>query len=360
MRLRYVVGCMSGTSMDAIDAALIAIEGRGLAMRVNVLHGASVSLRALRPLIAPLAAGKSGDAVAFTALALKLGQSHIAAIQLAIGRRKVDLIAVHGQTLYHAPPLSWQILNPHPIAQAFGVPVVFDLRGADLAAGGQGAPITPLADWVLLRHPSERRIVVNLGGFANYTDLPPGGRADIDHIRGGDLCVCNQLLDTIAARYLRKPFDRNGEAASKGRIIPVLYRRLCQQLQTQAAAGRSLGTGDEIVHCLPRPFAVSKGPDVAATACAAIGHTLSGALQAADRVILAGGGAFNRTLVAEISRHFPGSVNGADDLGVPIQYREAIEMAVLGALCADRVPITLRQVTHRNRGKLISGCWVHP
>lgn len=346
--------------MDAIDAALIAVQGSGLKLRIEVLACASSSLRSLRKLIAPLAAGGAAYAAEYSALALKLAQAHLPVIRKVLGRRKPNLIALHGQTIYHAPPSSWQILNPHPIAQCFGSPVLFDLRGADLAAGGQGAPITPLADWVLLRHPREHRIVINLGGFANYTALPPGGSGGIGKITGGDLCVCNQLLDTVAARHLKKPFDRNGSAASRGLIITSLYRMLMRLLDRQSRSGRSLGSGDQIVACLPRPGSTFEGPDIAATCCAAIGHTIGRSLKSADRVILAGGGAFNRTLVAEIARHFPGAVNTADDLGLPIQYREAIEMAVLGVLCADRVPITLPRVTHRRPGNLLSGCWIHP
>jgi 1,6-anhydro-N-acetylmuramate kinase len=355
--VRLVVGCMSGTSMDAIDAALVRIEGAGLAMKARLVHASTGTLRPLDHSMRPLARRGKATAEQFARIALMLGRAHVPVIRRALAGRAADLIVVHGQTICHAPPVTWQLLNPHPIAGAFGAPVVFDLRGADVQAGGQGAPITPLADWVLLRHRTERRVIVNLGGFANYTELPPQSRAAWSGVRGGDLCVCNQLLNAIAVRFLGEPFDRGGRAALSGSVIAPLLRRLLARLARQAAAGLSLGTGDELLDILP---ARASGPDLAATACSAIGSTLARSLRRADRLILAGGGAMNRALVRQITRDFPGSVALSDDLGVPKRYREAMEMAVLGALCQDRVPITLPAVTHRPPGPLISGCWILP
>src|SRR6185436_14618647 len=136
--------------------------------------------------------------------ALALGELHARAVAKAAAGCRLDLIAAHGQTVFHAPPLSWQMLNPWPLVRDLQTSVVFDLRGADLAHGGQGAPITPLADWVLFRSNSRTRAVVNLGGFCNLTLLPPG-RPDM--VRGFDVCACNQLLDHIARGILQRPFD---------------------------------------------------------------------------------------------------------------------------------------------------------
>ena len=117
---------------------------------------------------------------------------------------RADLVVAHGQTVFHAPPASWQLLNAAPIARAVRAPVVFDLRQADLAAGGQGAPITPLADWIMLRAhgpAAAGRAIVNLGGFCNVTILPSG--AGPEGVRGMDVCPCNHLLDGVARRRVR-------------------------------------------------------------------------------------------------------------------------------------------------------------
>src|SRR6185503_11214172 len=116
---------------------------------------------------------------------------------------------------------------------------------ADLAAGGQGAPITPLADFILFRSERERRAILNLGGFANYTVLPAsnGGPAEryVAQIIGGDVCACNQLLDTVARELFSRPFDEAGGRAATGVVRPALFDGLQSILNAQASAGRSLG-----------------------------------------------------------------------------------------------------------------------
>ncbi len=127
---------------------------------------------------------------------------HVEAVR-ALGCERLDLVVAHGQTVYHAPPLSWQLCAPGPIAHALQVPVLCDLRSADIAAGGQGAPITPIADHILFRHAREARAVVNLGGFCNITTLPAGD--DATRVRGGDVCACNQVAGRHRARAGRPP-----------------------------------------------------------------------------------------------------------------------------------------------------------
>ncbi len=151
MRERLVVGCMTGTSCDGIDAALVRLSGEGLAMKATVVRHLGRPLESLGAMIRGIASGDAVTAECIAEVGWWFGLAHTTVIEELIGDQSVDLIAVHGQTLFHAPPLSWQWINPHPIARRFNAPVVFDLRGADLAAGGQGAPITPLADWILFR-----------------------------------------------------------------------------------------------------------------------------------------------------------------------------------------------------------------
>ena len=171
MASRRIVGCMTGTSMDAIDVALVAVDGHGLGMRASVQRCATHPLGSLAGPLRRLSFLEPASAGQIATLARDLALCHVTARGKLVRDEPIDLIAVHGQTIFHAPPVSWQLLAPAPIAEAFRVPVVFDLRAADLAAGGQGAPITPLADFVLFRDDAETRAIVNLGGFANYTIL---------------------------------------------------------------------------------------------------------------------------------------------------------------------------------------------
>ncbi len=149
---RTVVGAMTGTSLDAIDVAVATIEGTGLGMRARLRRHRATDLGPLRDDLREAACGQPMTAQRFAGLAGTLGRRYEAAIAAATETAgPIALIAVHGQTVFHRPPFSWQLIDPTPIARRFGCPVVSDLRQADLAAGGEGAPITPLADWVLFR-----------------------------------------------------------------------------------------------------------------------------------------------------------------------------------------------------------------
>jgi len=358
---RLVAGFMSGTSIDGLDGALVRISGRGLAMRPELVRTRTWSLRSLGRELRRFADGAELSAMAIADLARRFGELHAhAAVELLDGSGQADLIAVHGQTVAHAPPTSWQLLNPWPIALATGAPVVHDLRGADLAAGGQGAPITPIADWVWYRAPGEARAVVNLGGFCNITLLPdaddPSG---IEGVRGMDVCACNHVLDGVARAVLGAPYDADGAAAARGTPDEAAVRQLEGILDRQRQAGRSLGSGDEAAAWVDQACARLKPEDAAATACRAVAGIIASAIGPATEVILAGGGTLNATLVREISAALGRPVRRSDEVGLPASYREAAAIAVLGGLCADGVAITLPIVTRTPSPAPIAGTWTN-
>lgn len=357
---------MTGTSLDALDLAFVEITGHALDMSVRVLETASVDLahpldRDLRDLARqmPLSAGR------IAVLMHGFAELHATAIRDLVSTSRVDLACIHGQTVFHSPPQSWQLFQPAPVVAALGCPVVFDLRAADLAHGGQGAPITPIADLVLFSHTSERRAVVNLGGYANFTLLPPvpGVRGDVlDSVHGGDICSCNQLLDAIARAKFNAPFDRDGERAAKGKVDSKLSDLIDKLLQYQSSQDRSLGTGDEMIDqlkdVLPNPEI--SGEDLARAGCSGIARAIASKLQGVDRILLAGGGVRNRYLESALRRASAATVEHTDVCGIPAQYREAVAMAVLGALCQDRVPITLPQITKVPAPAPLAGAWAYP
>jgi len=354
---------MTGTSLDGVDAALVKIEGHGLGMQVAGLDFISHPLCNIAEPLRDLSQQHPMTSGQLARLTYDLSDIYLTAIRQVAGNRDIALISVHGQTVFHDPPLSWQLINPSVIAHKLGIPVVFDLRAADLAMGGQGAPITPLADSVLFRNTDEKRCIVNLGGFCNVTFLPACPSEDVKQyptkISGGDVCVCNQLLNEIARELMGKPYDDNGREASCGEIRDKPYESLFELLQNQSRAGRSLGTGDELDDWLAKFRDNYSTQDLARTACGAIAGTISRRCDNADRLILAGGGVLNKTLVREINERSRSPVTLSADYSVPPQYREAVAMAVLGALCQDRIPITLPQITGAKVAP-ISGCWVLP
>lgn len=373
---RLIAGCMTGTSIDGIDAALIEVTGRGLGISVRMLTGISKPLGGLASDLRKLADQQPLPARRITELMWGLGELHATVIaelaRSAPPGRSIDLACVHGQTVYHGPRRTWQLIQPAPILDRIQAPVVFDLRAADIAAGGQGAPLTPIADWILFRDPRVPRAIVNLGGFCNITLLPAGDtKASLSAVRGRDVCACNQLLDGLARIRLGRKFDEDGAIAATGKVIPAAMSALKQILEQQSAGGRSLGTGDELSSWISAT-AAQPGADVVRTACEAIGQTIGTAIgrpagnpSISREVMLAGGGINNRTLVDAIraASHAGDAairVIASDDAGIPASYREAIGFAVLGALCQDRMPITLPEITGCRAPAPISGAWVFP
>ena len=355
---RVVVGCMTGTSIDGLDAAMVRIHGHGLAMSAEFVRGITLPLGDLAPRLKDLADQRPMTAGAIAALSRDFALLHGAAVRELLCGDRADLICVHGQTVYHAPPVSWQMFNSAVLAYETGTPVVFDLRAADLAAGGQGAPITPIADWFFFRA-AQPTAVVNLGGFCNITLLPRESKS-IEDIEGFDVCACNHVLNAVARVMLRAEYDRDGAAALSGSVHSEAAVDLEGVLASQSRAGRSLGTGDEVGGWISRFRARVNGPDLAATACEVIGQTIARRVQGAHRILVAGGGARNAALVKGIRDWSSAPVQSIDTAGVPIEFREAAAMGVLGALCRDRVPITLPRVTGLNTPAPVAGAWVYP
>ena len=222
---RLIAGAMSGTSADGVDVALTRVTGRGTDMRCELVHHHHRDYPA--PLKQEIFAFRGGDAAVNLARLAQLGRdvslAYAAAVNDALAEAKLtaaDLTAVaaHGQTLYHGPPNTIQWFDPSLVAAAVGVPVVSDFRRADLAAGGQGAPLVPFADYVLFRHPTETRVLLNVGGIANLTYLRAGGRLEevIAYDTGPGNCISDHLC------RLHDPsgpgYDDGGERAERGRV----------------------------------------------------------------------------------------------------------------------------------------------
>ncbi len=358
---------MTGTSIDGLDAALVRLEGRGLALRAELVRQISAPLGRLAGPLRAAANGHPMTAGEFAMLAHDFGQFHADVITRLVsggGGRLLDFIAVHGQTIYHAPPISWQLIDPAPIEQGFECPVICDLRQADLAAGGQGAPITPLADWVMFRDAKRSCAIVNLGGFINITFLPRSdGRAasssttasaELEKIHGRDLCACNHLLDAIARKAFGFAYDEGGRRAMSGIIRDDLVNSLFDVLQAQRKTQRSLGTGDEAFDWVDAHLHDCAPADLAACACTTLARFLAEEIEsfgmdhfAIDEIILAGGGTKNLALTGKIKQTSIQPARLSDEFGVPASIREAMAMAILGALRLDGIPITLPQVTGR-------------
>jgi len=363
-RNRLIFACMTGTSLDALDAAALRVTGERLDLTSEVAAFTSAPFGSLADPLRALAQGESASAESFTRAARDLGEFHADALtKLAQDVGPPDLIAIPGQTLFHEPPLSLQLINPWPVARRFDAPLVYDFRSADLAAGGQGAPITPIADWILFRSDSESRAIINLGGFANITILPMGG--DTDAIAAHDVCHCNHVLNAAAQHAVGEPYDKDGALAARGSPDPEAVKDLLETFPAPHER-RALGDVSPAIEWVKRwrNERELSGEDVAASAVDAIARRLAESAnrngQGADRLLLAGGSVRNRALVEAIARHFGKPVDTTAALGVDPLQREVVAIALLAALCQDGVPITLPQVTGVASPAPLAGAWIHP
>ena len=397
-RERIVAGCMTGTSLDALDAALVRITGTGLDMTADNLGHVSLDLPSdLRSTLLHFANGGAAPPLDYLRAARALGALHADAIEslndhYLPAKTKLNFAVAHGQTIWHAPPgsgsdaskdddtgMSWQLFDPWPIIKRLGVPVCYDLRQADLIAGGQGAPLTPISDWVMYR--SKASIVLNLGGVVNHTTLMD---ECLENLEACDIGPCNLLLDGLSQRLIGTAYDTDGACAAKGmRVQTVLnalgkaIRRVHREHGHPASLGRELYNAvwlDALIETI-RPLASVE--DILHTAvintaidlCAAVDEIDEADWEEGRRhtVVLAGGGVKNTTLVDQIRANlnsqdidlemeYDYDVVLSDDLGIPCEAREAMGFAVLGALSQDGVPISLSQVTGA-KDPGVAGVW---
>jgi 1,6-anhydro-N-acetylmuramate kinase len=354
--VRYAIGCMTGTSLDGLDAVLVEAEGTGLDLRVHTVGHAGSGLGDLADGLRAAAGGTPISAGELSRLALEFGKLHARVVgdMLETAGIVPAVCALPGQTIVHEPPVSMQLINPWPVAQRLGCPVLYDLRGADLAAGGQGAPITPMADWVLFRSEDEDRAIVNLGGFCNVTTLPAG--SGTEGVRGSDVCACNQILDACARLVLGKAYDKDGVAALAGTPDDDAVGSLLDILRGQSSGDRSLGTGDECGMWVHR-YASLHGHDLVASAARAVGTVIGERVRGSGKVVLAGGGVRNAALVRSIEA-VAGPCRTTDSFGVRAQEREATCVAVLGLLALDGVMYTRGSITGRKERLVAEGAWI--
>jgi anhydro-N-acetylmuramic acid kinase len=371
---RIVAGVLSGTSLDGVDAVITHLVGTGRSMSVDVLafvHQPYPS--ALRDLIFAASRADTSSVDAITRLNARLPLAYADAVDAALeaadlDRSDLDLVGSHGQTIHHLPELSdyagravrgtFQAGNPGALAQHLGVPVIGDFRSADMAMGGQGAPLAPYLDDVLFAHSDETRLLLNLGGIANITVLPGGG-ATTD-LRAFDTGPANMVVDALTNRLFSQPYDDTGQIAAAGTPDHDLLADLLIAEYFRTPPPKSTGReafGAEYVDALmdaARDRRISNA-DVVATATLLTAASVYQAYarfvrpqHEADALYASGGGVHNDTLMHMLSDAFsPIPVARTSDLdgGVDPDAKEAVLFAVLAHETANGVPTGLPGVT---------------
>ena len=363
---RVVVGLMSGTSLDGVDAAVVRLDGTGDGLTVEALgfHGRPYD-GPLRDALAACVEASTSDVRLVSQLHARLGDVFADAAEQALadaglGADALDLVGSHGQTVHHVPEpedcagvptrSTLQIGSPAVLAARLGAPVVADFRAGDLALGGQAAPLAPYLDRALFASAAETRVLLNLGGIANVTVLAPG-RASVAFDTG----PANMVLDALVRRSTDLPYDQGGQIAAAGTPDQALLAELMADPYYAQPPPKSTGRehfGADFVDGL---LASGLGTeDLVATAAALTARTVADAVRqhggGAARVIASGGGVHNPTLLAMLADALaPVPVETTAAWGLDPDAKEAVLFAVLAHEWANGVRTGLPSVTGARR-----------
>ncbi len=380
-RAMTVAGVMSGTSADGVDVAFVRIAPGQLHPRLTLLaHEHFPYPAALRCAVLAAMNAASTSTAELARLHWRLGLAYAEAVAATLGRHKVnlDLIGCHGQTLYHQPraamyadrrfACTWQAGEAQAIAAALHVPVVSNFRPADILAGGQGAPLVPLLDYVMFAHPQRGRVLQNIGGIANLTAVPAG--APPHKLVAFDTGPGNMIIDWLAQELFAMPFDRNGNLAARGQVIaPVLagalrhpyFRRQPPRTAGREQFGREYAA-DFLQACRQQS---AKPQDALATATALTAETIARGyrrfvLPAMRRApvdfIVSGGGARNHTLLSMLKARLEPlgcKLAASADFGLPVESKEAAAFALLAWQTWNRQPGNVPAATGARRAVLL-------
>jgi anhydro-N-acetylmuramic acid kinase len=328
------VGIMSGTSLDGIDAALLDLSGS--TPRLLATHYQAYPATLQHALLAAHQPAQN-ELHHTQLLANELAHGYATAtkrllLAANVSADQVSAIGCHGQTIRHRPEVGYtiQLGNAALLAELSGITVVSDFRSRDIAAGGQGAPLVPAFHHKMLRHPDIHRVIVNIGGISNLTNLQPGHTSS-----GFDCGPGNLLMDAWIMRHLNQPYDRDGSWAASGAVIPGLLYALLEEPYLHAPPPKSCGRDLFNMHWLEQQLQGNEAPaDVQATLLALTGHAISAAIlrycPGAEEVYLCGGGAHNLSLLAYLKTALPDCrIQLTDRLGIGADWLEAIAFAWL-------------------------------
>jgi len=384
--MTFVIGLISGTSVDGIDAALVNITGREEDLNVELLAGATYPYAAeLRSQILAVCGGAAITVAQLAELDDAIASSFAQAAQnIQNAHPPAQLIGSHGQTVYHRPPFmraggdnliqnpkskigySLQLGRGVVIAQLTGIPTVSNFRVADIAVGGEGAPLVSKVDAYLLSHPQESRCVQNIGGIGNLTYLPARNYPNWEEkIRGWDTGPGNTLLDLAVQQLTNgaQTYDRNGEWAASGTPCDQLIEQWLSQdffhLPPPKSTGRELFGWEYLHQCLKdaEEYQLSSA-DLLATltelTVASIVHSYRTFLpQMPQKVLLCGGGCRNLYLKQRLQMLLELPVLTTDEVGLSADFKEAIAFAILAYWRQQGIPGNLPSVTGARQAVLL-------
>lgn len=376
---RFVCGLMSGTSLDGVDAAVARLSGSGRALRCEPLSYIEAPYpKALRTLLLENSSPESSSVRALSQLNVRVAHNYAEAVREAAAAAgldvaDLDLVGSHGQTVHHVPDLegcagrevrsTLQIGDPSVLANLLRVPVVGDFRLADMACGGQGAPLVPYFDYVLFSDKEETRGLLNLGGIANLTVLPAGAPASATY--AFDTGPADMVIDTLMERLFDQPYDENGALAAEGTVHEdFLENLLAEDDYFDRPPPKSTGRehyGAEYAEAMLRRAETLSARDFMATATALTARSVHYAYEQFveekhpfDTLIVSGGGVWNRALMEMLQEAFSGvEVRTSSHYGIDSDAKEALCSAVFAHETVNGQPVNLPAVTGAERATLL-------
>lgn len=372
---RIVAGIMSGTSVDGIDVAFVSLEGTGRSLKWEVLyHGLTPFDEAVRERVLALSHADLVRVDDLARLHVRLAHEYARAVEEAVAFSGIrpDAVGCHGQTVRHLPEpepfdgpgirATLQLGDASTLSQLLRLPVVGDFRPADVALGGQGAPLVPYVDWALLGDGQETRVALNIGGIANLTLLEPGALAT--EVTAFDTGPGNMVSDSLCRRYFDRAFDEDGAIAAMGTVNEGLLASLLADEYFRRPPPKSTGReqfGAAYASGLAaRGLAMGIEPaDLVATAAALTVDSIADACDRflhsrPDRLLVSGGGARNRTIMNRLSRRLaPAIVAGTQTVGLDPDAKEAVAFAVLAHETLAGVPTGMPRVTGASRSAIL-------
>lgn len=376
-----VAGIMSGTSADGIDVAIVRIHPGKLRPTLSLIaHEGFAFPAALRRSVLAAMNASSTSTAELARLNWRLGIAYAEAVSTTLKRHSVnlDLIGCHGQTLYHQPgaatyagrrfACTWQAGEAVVLAAALGVPVVSNFRPADMAVGGQGAPLVPLLDYVLFADMKRGRVLQNIGGIANLTAIPAA--AGRDAVIAFDNGPGNMVTDALAQQLFNKTYDKNGSHAARGTILSTVLKEQLRHpyfaLKPPRTAGREQFGREFATQFLSACQRVSSKPeDALATATALTAESIARSYKKfvlrsmkshAVDYIVSGGGTRNRTLMTMLARRLSPlgcEVATSTEFGLTSEAKEAAAFALLAWQTWHRLPGNLPAATGAARPAIL-------
>ncbi len=357
---------MSGTSMDGVDASLARIFLTEPRFEFEVLDSKTFPFDPDTK--QAITTGLTGNSDQLAALHFRLGESYAQVATNFLGGRSVDLVGCHGQTVAHRDrEFTLQLGSPAPLARALGAPVVSGFREADLAAGGNGAPLMPWLDWQLWRSREGGIATLNLGGVANITAIPPGG--DRNQVLGFDTGPGMGLIDEATRLLFDSPLDLDGRYSHEGVVQPALLAELLEHPFIRRKPPKSTGRdefGRELVAALMERQRVAPA-DLLRTLVALTAKSVALAItefvkfhRSLNTLIVSGGGVHHPILMADLKDELPAwHITDTREIGIDPDHKEALLMAALAVAHVQGLAGNLPGVTGA-REPVVLGCLTPP